>query len=226
MTAKSTAVQAVIFDCDGVVMERNRSAFGPLSDALALQGITPDRSDLRGLLRGGNPGSFVKKVIGLGADLPENWLVAEYDSILQQLADGARPVAGIVDVLTILDSAGIRYAMASNGPLVKMEVMLAQHDGMADRFGGHLYSARSLHTQKPAPRIFLHAARRLGVPPRRCAVVDDGILGVTAAIAAGMRGFYFAAEDRDGLGDEGAALSDYAITPFRAMTELPALLGL
>ena len=71
---------------------------------------------------------------------------------------------------------------------------------------------------KPAPDLFLHAARSLGVAPSRCAIVQDSLLGVDAANAAGMVAFGFARLTLAGLPSHARG------GIFSSMTELPALL--
>jgi beta-phosphoglucomutase-like phosphatase (HAD superfamily) len=73
---------------------------------------------------------------------------------------------------------------------------------------------------KPAPDLFLHAARTLGADPARCAVVEDSRFGVEAARAAGMRVFGYAGGLTPAERLEGAST-----TVFEDMRELPALLG-
>jgi beta-phosphoglucomutase-like phosphatase (HAD superfamily) len=64
--------------------------------------------------------------------------------------------------------------------------------GLYDRFAGRIFSASEVARGKPAPDLFLHAARQMGVEPLRCAVVEDSRWGVEAARAAGMCAFGYA----------------------------------
>jgi beta-phosphoglucomutase-like phosphatase (HAD superfamily) len=73
---------------------------------------------------------------------------------------------------------------------------------------------------KPAPDLFLHAAKTKGFAPERCAVVEDTTVGVTAGIAAGMTVFAYCPPAR------AAAMVELGATPFHAMHDLPGLLGL
>ncbi len=227
MTYAKPPLQGVIFDCDGVVMERHGISFGPLTERLEERGIHLNRGQLRDLLRGCSQDSFVRKVRRHDPTFPEDWLRAEYDRIVAKLAAGARLVPDVLTVLDRLDAKGVHYAIGSNGPILKLKVMMAQHPGLADRFRGHIYSAQSLAAPKPAPDLPLHAAAQMGVRPSRCAVIDDGILGVTAAVAAGMSGFCFAAhDDAASLAEQAAELADYNVSLFHHMRDLPGVLGL
>jgi beta-phosphoglucomutase-like phosphatase (HAD superfamily) len=85
---------------------------------------------------------------------------------------------------------------------------------------GTLFSAYSVARGKPAPDLFLHAARTMGVEPAGCAVVEDTPSGVRAAVSAGMRALGYAAD-----GDE-RALSDAGAEVVHSLEDLPRLLGL
>jgi beta-phosphoglucomutase-like phosphatase (HAD superfamily) len=87
-------------------------------------------------------------------------------------------------------------------------------------FGENAFSAKTIRRPKPAPDLFLHAAQTMGFPPDRCAVVEDSTVGVTAGIAAGMTVFAYCPPERT------QTMADLGATPFHAMRELPALLGL
>jgi HAD superfamily hydrolase (TIGR01509 family) len=128
-------------------------------------------------------------------------------------------IPGILGVLDALDSAGIPYAMGSNGTPEKMQITLGQH-GLIARFRGHLYSGQALGRPKPAPDLYLHAAGRLGVAPADCVVIEDSAAGALAARAAGMRCYGYAPKGgHPGLVAAGAVL-------FGDMGELPGILGL
>lgn len=216
--------RAVIFDCDGVLVQHNRLDFGPLT---ARMSASPDRSVLRALLSDGTDDGFVARAQALDAALPEAWLRREFHRIVAGLAAESRLVPGILAVLDALDDSKIPYAVASNGPLLKVQVSLGQHDGLVTRFGRHMHSGLTRRVTKPSPKFFLRPARQLGVRPRHCAVVDDGLHGIVAAVSAGMRALCYAGEGKSPpLAEEGVALAEYKITLFRDMTQLPQLLGL
>jgi beta-phosphoglucomutase-like phosphatase (HAD superfamily) len=91
--------------------------------------------------------------------------------------------------------------------------------GLLARFEGRLFSASEVPRGKPFPDVFLHAAARMGATPARCAVVEDTVLGVTAAAAAGMAAFGYARlTDAESLRAAGARV-------FTDMRSFPALLA-
>jgi HAD superfamily hydrolase (TIGR01509 family) len=126
-------------------------------------------------------------------------------------------VSGIVDVIDRLD---LPLCVVSNGPLKKMRTTLGV-TGLLERFEGRLYSSESGLPGKPAPDLFLAAARDFEAAPERTFVVEDSPKGVAGGVAAGMRVFGYAAADYI----DAAELEAAGATVFRSMTELPKLLG-
>jgi HAD superfamily hydrolase (TIGR01509 family) len=124
-------------------------------------------------------------------------------------------VAGIVDAL---DRIALPSCVASSGPHHKMAVTL-RRTGLWERFAGRIFSATEVAHGKPAPDLFLHAAREMGFDPASTAVVEDSVPGVLAARAAGMRALAFA-RDTD-AGELAAAGGE----PFTDMADLPQLLA-
>lgn len=212
--------KAVIFDCDGVVMDSEGMAFDLLAEQLALYGHPMTHTQMREMFLGGTMRSFWSAAREMGVALPDDWVEGQYTRMFAKLAEHTPLIPGIVAVLDALDAAGIPYAMGSNGPLRKMEITMGQHPGLRDRFRGHIYSAQTMNAPKPAPDVYLHAAAALGVPPAACVVVEDSLSGVRAAVAAGMRCYGFASED------DGASLAAAGAVVFHRMADLPGLIGL
>ena len=209
---------AVIFDCDGVVVDSEHPTLVMVRDDLEKYGLTLTIADLEADYIGGTVETVAEKARVNGARLPEDWVGDFYERMYAMLRASVPLIPGIVGVLDALDFAGIPYAMGSNGTPEKMEITLGQH-GLIRRFRGHLYSGQALGRPKPAPDLYLHAAGRLGVPTGGCVVVEDSAAGARAARLAGMRCFGYAPKGgHPALAAEGAIL-------FNDMAELPALLG-
>jgi HAD superfamily hydrolase (TIGR01509 family) len=96
-----------------------------------------------------------------------------------------RPLDG---ALELVRSLRIPIAVASNGPLSQTLLSL-EVTGLLHYFSPNVFSAYDVGSWKPDPALFLHAARQLGVTPSRCAVVEDAVPGIEAALAAGMSVF-------------------------------------
>ncbi|MBM3368377.1 MAG: HAD-IA family hydrolase [Betaproteobacteria bacterium] len=79
----------------------------------------------------------------------------------------------------------VPYCVASNSIAERVRVSLGA-TGLLERFEGRMFSADEVAQPKPAPDLFLHAARRMGVEPGARTVIEDSVTGVRAALAAGM----------------------------------------
>ena len=209
---------AVLFDCDGVVVDSEHPTLVMLREDLERYGLNLTLEALEAGYIGGTVETVAVKARANGARLPEDWVAEFYERMYAMLRTSVPLIPGILGVLDALDSAGIPYAMGSNGTPEKMQITLGQH-GLVERFRGHLYSGQALGRPKPAPDLYLHAAARLGVPAGDCVVVEDSAAGARAAKAAGMRCFGYAPKGaHPALAAEGAVL-------FNDMAKLPALLG-
>lgn len=212
--------RAVLFDCDGVVVDSEKPTFRLLAEEFAAYGRPMTEDVIERDFIGGTMADVARHARAAGIGLPGDWVETFYKRLYRALAKGTPLVAGILDVLDVLDAAGIAYAIGSNGSDEKMQVTLGQHPGLIDRFRGHVYSGQSLGAPKPAPDLYLHAARALGAAPGECVVIEDSPTGARAAQAAGMRCLGYAAHTpAERLVAEGAE-------PFFAMADLPGLLGL
>ena len=211
--------KAVIFDCDGVVVDSEGPTLVMLRDDLARHGLDLTIADLEAGYVGGTVETCGIKARAAGATLPDDWATDFYSRMYAMLRAHTPLIPGILTVLDALDAAGIPFAMGSNGTPEKMQITLGQH-GLIDRFRGHLYSGQALGRPKPAPDLYLHAAAQLGIAPQDCVVIEDSAAGARAARAAGMRCMGYAPH-----GHENRLIAEGAI-PFTRMEDLPCLLGL
>ncbi|MET9963998.1 HAD family hydrolase [Streptomyces sp. NPDC006326] len=210
----------VIFDNDGVLVDSEPLANTILAGYLTELGFPTSYEDsLRDYM-----GSSVHRVHDLvhertGRRLPAEFNQTLLDRTLAGFERELQPVAGIADVLRLLQERGMPYCVASSSSHRRIR---AGHRaaGLAQWFEeGRLFSAEDVGKGKPAPDLFLHAARTLGVEPARCVVIEDSPLGVQAAVAAGMDVYGFTAMTP-------AARLGAADRLFGEMKELPGLLEL
>ncbi|MDZ4095357.1 MAG: HAD-IA family hydrolase [Paracoccaceae bacterium] len=212
--------KAVIFDCDGVLVDSEPMSFELLAQSLRNHGLVMTLPQMEAAFLGGTIRGVRDKARALGADLPENWVEDFYALLYARLAQGTALIPGILAVLDRLDVAGVVYAVGSNGTMRKMQVTLGQHPGLMDRFAGRLFSGQDLGMLKPAPDLYLHAGRVLGAAAAHCVVIEDSPTGARAAARAGMVCHGYAPHGA------GAALKAEGARVFRDMSELPRLLGL
>lgn len=119
-----------------------------------------------------------------GVSLPTDFETSLAGRLDEAFNTQLRPIAGIVELLLGLDKP---YCVASNSGHERLRCTFAA-TGLAPLVEGRVFSAEDVARGKPAPDLFLHAARIMGdVAPERCLVIEDSVTGVTAARAAGMR---------------------------------------
>ncbi|WP_420034179.1 HAD family hydrolase [Streptomyces sp. cg28] len=211
--------ELVIFDNDGVLVDSE-----PLSNTLLagylteLGHPTSYEDSLRDYM-----GAALHRVHDLVFERSGERLPADFDDVFHERVFAAferelQPVPGVVEVLEKLTADGVPYCVASSGSHERIRVG-HRTTGLDRWFGeGRVFSSEDVGRGKPAPDLFEYAARRMGVAPEKCVVVEDSPLGVQAAVAAGMDVYGFTAmtpaerlKDADGL--------------FGDMRELAGLLG-
>jgi len=206
----------LIFDCDGVLVDSEPIANRVLGQMLAGQGLHLAPAAMDELFLGRSMAACLAQAAALlGRPLPENF-EAEHDRRL--FAALRAELQAMPGVIRLLDGLATPYCVASNGSPAKLRLSLRQA-GLLPRFAGRLFSAAEVARSKPAPDLFLHAARCMGVAPAACVVVEDSPAGVAAGVAAGMTVFGFAAcTPAARLREAGAQ------RVFATMDELPGLL--
>ncbi len=207
--------RSVIFDCDGVLVDTEETANRVLASLLTEAGIETSFEDCMRDYRGRAMASVIETATErLGSPLPFDLADRYYTEVKDIFARELQAVPGVV---AALDQISLPSCVASSGPHHKMEVTL-RATGLWDRFEGRIFSASEVGIGKPAPDLFLHAAREMGFDPETTAVVEDSLYGVQAARAAGMRALAFARHT------EPDVLAAAGGEPFTDMAELPGLL--
>jgi HAD superfamily hydrolase (TIGR01509 family) len=210
------SIELVIFDCDGVLVDSERLAIKVDVAVLAELGWTLTEAEVVERFVGLSEESFCREVEAhLGRRVPDDWWLQVEPLYRQAFAAELVPVAGIVEAL---DRIPLRTCVASSGTHDKMRYTLGL-TGLYPRFEGRIFSATEVARGKPAPDLFLHAAKEMGVAASACAVVEDSVKGVAAARAAGMRAFAYA-----GGVTPAAKLAGPGTVVFSDMAALPDLL--
>jgi HAD superfamily hydrolase (TIGR01509 family) len=182
----SRALAAVIFDCDGTLVDSEPLARQAWERSLAPYGYAirdDEYAGVIGLSYARTHAFFAERIPGLAA--PDRFW-ADYSGTLFELIDSALvPFPDALETVRGVRSAGVAVAVASSSPRARLDLTL-RRAGLSDAFAVTVAGDEVEHG-KPAPDMFLAAARRLGVAPERCAVIEDSGPGVAAALAAGMR---------------------------------------
>ncbi|ODP35981.1 HAD family hydrolase [Sphingomonas turrisvirgatae] len=181
----TTRFDGLIFDFDGVLLESEYAGNRHLAEYLTAQGhpITPE--DAMTHFMGLSGQDFLGAIERwLGRALPEDFHEAREIENQRVLAEGMAEVAGAVAFVRSLP-ADLPRAIASSSSTQWITTHL-DHLGLRDAFEGRIFSGKEHVTRgKPAPDIYLHAAAALGVPIRRCAILEDSPVGATGAVASG-----------------------------------------
>jgi HAD superfamily hydrolase (TIGR01509 family) len=177
----------VIFDCDGVLVDSERVAVRTEAEILSGLEWPLTESDIVERFVG-RSASYMHQEIERHLGRSIDW-DAEFESRYQEVFD--RELVAVPGVIEALGEITMPMCVASSGSHHKMRFTLGR-TGLFDRFEGRIFSVDEVAHGKPAPDIFLFAAEKMGVNPRRCAVIEDSVSGVTAGLAAGMAVFAFA----------------------------------
>lgn len=213
-------IELVIFDCDGVLVDSERLMVKVEAQICRERGWALTEDDIVREFVGLSDEAMRARLSELvGEELTPDWDAEYTDRYRQALARDLEAVPGVGQAIDAIEQAGIATCVASSGSHQKMALTLGK-TGLLDRFAGRIYSATDpdVAAGKPAPDLFLHAADRMGVPPTRCAVIEDSPYGITAAVAAGMTPYGFSGSviPADRLAADG-------VTVFDSMADLPDL---
>ena len=178
---------AVIFDCDGVLVDSEILAIEVELALLADAGLDYELADFKARFLGLHDQAFrdaldVDSRRRLGAPLREDFLDLVHQSRRAAVRSRLQPVRGAAAAITAVDGV-VAVASSTGAEFLKLKLELT---GLWPLFDPHAYSADLVARGKPAPDIFLHTADRIGVAPERCLVIEDSANGVLAGCAAGM----------------------------------------
>ena len=173
----------VIFDCDGVLVDSEPISVQIDVEMFAEVGMTVSEQQIIERFVGRSPEVLARAVEEqLGHRPPDGWEERGERRLRRAFEAELQPVAGIREAL---ERISLPMCVASSSPPPRLRFKL-ELTGLYERFAGRIFSAAEVANGKPAPDLFLHAARQMGVDPAACVVVEDSRYGVLAARAAGM----------------------------------------
>lgn len=184
---------AVLFDCDGVLINTEEIGYTLLSKEFATYGIQYSRESFVEMLSGVTYKKFQENVKARHPELPGDFF-EDFSLKMKAVQETQmKAIDGVKALLQNLKNANIPFAVCSNssadGLLYKLK-----HTGLFDYFVPHIYSRDHVDTPKPAPDMFQLAARVFNVEPKDCLVVEDSITGAMAGVAADMKVIGFVGE--------------------------------
>lgn len=216
---------AVLFDCDGVLVDSEGITNGVLREMLAERGWSLTREECMRIFLG----KAVKDEQALieaktGRPLPEEWFVRFRERRNAQLVERVQPVRNAVSAVERVSALMQgRIACCSGADRLKVEMQLAKC-GLLPFFDGRIFSGHEMPRSKPAPDVYLAAMDPLGVVAQRCLVVEDTVTGTTAGVAAGATVYGYSPPE---AGHDTPAMlrAAGASRIFTDLAELPALLA-
>jgi HAD superfamily hydrolase (TIGR01509 family) len=176
------ALELVIFDCDGVLVDSESIAVELEVEMFAEIGMPMSADEIRERFLGRSSAYTNAAIVEQLGALPDGWEARWERRYYEALQQRLRPIDGVADALDRI-TLPVCVASSSRPTSIALKLELC---GLAERFGDDVFSAEQVAHGKPAPDLFLFTAARLGVAPSRCAVVEDSPVGVQAARAAGM----------------------------------------
>lgn len=214
-------IKLVIFDCDGVLIDSEPLAMRVLLQVIAEQGIQIDRGVAFRSYLGRSLASISDSLNrSHGAHLSDASLAGMRDRLYALYRHELKPTPWISEVI---DGLGLLFCVASSSHVERIRFSL-ELTGLLPRFDGRIYSASMVGNGKPAPDLFLHAARSMGVAPENCLVIEDSPAGVMAARAAGMRVFAYLGGSH--VAEGGLRPEIEALAPDATLDDMRALPGL
>ena len=209
--------KCIIFDCDGTIVDSEPLTNKVVAEMAGELGIKMTEDEATKKFGGKTLDAVIYGMKELSEkDIPSDWLPRLIEKVSDSYKKNLVPMEGIEK---LLDKIRIPVCVASNGEPrhVKGSLNLT---GLNKYFKGNIFTASDVGIPKPAPDLFLYAAKKMGFKPKECIVIEDSVTGVTAAIQANIRVY--------GLTKMCSAkvLEDAGATAFRNMQEQEGLLGI
>ncbi len=212
----------MIFDCDGVVVDSMRLHTEVEAEAYQTIGIDISPDELVRRFSGVSDAE-VHRILSqeTGRAVPTD-IAVQIDRRKEEVfSQRLKPIAGIRDALAAINN--IPRCIASGTGVDGLKHMLGVVE-LFDLFSPHIYSSEMVERGKPFPDLFLHAATQMGHATDDCWVIEDGVAGVQAGKAAGMRVFGFIGGSHCGEGHGDRLKAAGAEVIFSEMRELPCLI--
>ena len=213
--------KAIIFDCDGVLVDSEVLALEIELKSLKEIGLAFDLNAYQKRHLGTTSTEFFREVEAdyrakFDAPLPSDFRPKIRDRYREVFATRLRAIPGVHDTLASLQAM---LAVAS-GSSPEGLVQKLHQTGLSEYFGQHVYSSHQVERGKPAPDLFLFTAESLGVRPEACTVIEDSAKGIKAAVSANMRAIGFTGGGHCGPGHAESLLAEGANAVVKHMRDL------
>ncbi len=177
---------AVIFDCDGTLIDSEMINASALQSVLEPLGVNISLGDLHQRFTGIDNASVLRQLNDeTGFRFPLDFEAQMQSATYEFVAGLAKPTPWAIEVVTALAEAGIVLSVASNSTFRDVEKMLEKAD-LRHYFGMRVATRDGVAAPKPAPDVYILAATLSDAAPRDCVAIEDSPAGITAARTAGM----------------------------------------
>ena len=186
--------EAILFDCDGVLVDSEAITCGVLRDMFEEQGWRMSLAECMQRFVGHTVKSQRDTIEAhTGQPLTDAWLQVFFERRNVRLQTNITAIEGVHEAVAHLHAhCQGRIAVASGADRFKVEMMLKKV-GLHDFFEGRIFSGHEMPRSKPYPDVYLAAAAHLRIDPARCLVIEDTTVGITAGVAAGATVWAYAA---------------------------------
>jgi HAD superfamily hydrolase (TIGR01509 family) len=211
----------IIFDCDGVLIDSEILSARVDAEILSEIGYEITAEELAHRFAGLTT-ERIFQLVGeeLGRPVPEKIITRAKRDTDKKLKEEVQPIPGVQEMLDLLDDP---RCICSNSRPERLELSLVKA-GLWDRFRPYVFSAQAIGEGrgKPAPDVFLHAAKIFETDPAQSIVIEDSVAGATGAVAAGMRVIGFTGASHTWPGHAEVLMEAGAMTVIKRLSELPA----
>lgn len=209
--------EAIIFDCDGVIVDTENMINKIFQEELAKLGLNLTHKEMDHYFSGyAATANLITIAELLNAPVPDGFSETVQSRFKEAMTESLTPIPGIIELLKKIKCP---FAMATNSRTESLKFKLDKI-GLLDTFKVR-FCVEDVENPKPSPDLYLKAASALQIEPQHCIAIEDSVAGITAAARAGMTVYaYSASMDKEAQLNAGAALT------FDSMKELETLLNL
>jgi HAD superfamily hydrolase (TIGR01509 family) len=214
------SIRHIIFDCDGVLVDSEEISMAVDGDLLAGCGVDISHAEMHRRFVGKTFQGMVDEIEAeRGIRLPADLEARKDDLMIEAYRRELQAVRNVADAL---ERIALPKSIGTNGPrhraLEALRIVKIDH-----HFGERLTTFEDVVNGKPAPDIYLLAAKRAGFPTGDCLVVEDSVTGATAAVAAGCQVLGFTGTHADRAEHALKLVQIGCFRVFDDMAELPGI---
>jgi len=226
MPVAAPDITAIIFDCDGVLVDSEAVSLEIERDLLAKHGLTYEPAEYQRRFLGTTYSAFFSELSKDALERTGKDLPADFSERFWRALRGAyeQRLTAIEGALETIAAISLPKAVASSSLTELLNFKLAKV-GLKSHFLPHIYSSEFVKRGKPAPDLFFYASERIGATPETALVIEDSANGILAAKAAGMIAAGFTAGGHCLPGHENTLTKAGADLIFASFAELDAFLA-